>query len=133
MATTTAAKTTAKPAAKADEVKVETAAAAPKNETESQKRNRLRNEAERVVITNHKDEFVQVATELFAANGLTFQRRLTEAEKAEKKIKDLLAEHPELKDALAAQFGPASVVQADSLPTDPFEGDEQGEEARVGE
>lgn len=69
-------------------------------------KNRLRSEAEREVLNAHKDEFHELATRKFAENGLTFTRRLTEAEKAEKKMNDLLAQHPEL----AGKFGNQPVV-----------------------
>jgi hypothetical protein len=81
---------------------------APKKETESQKRNRLRNEAERIVINNHRDEFNQVATDLFAKNGLVFHRRLTEEERAAKEIADKLNQFPELR----ALFAPVGALHA---------------------
>jgi hypothetical protein len=99
MAPTAARKATTNKAAAS---KAEPAEPAPKAETESQKRNRLRNEAERIVINNHKDEFVQVATALFAENGLVFHRRLTEKEKAAKEIADKLNQFPELRGMFAA-------------------------------
>ena len=79
----------------------------PAAETDSQKRNRLRNEAERHILNLHKEEFDDFAEDLFAKNGLTFNRRLSEAQKAEKKINDLIAEHPELEAMLRAKFEPA--------------------------
>ena len=90
--------------------------AAPATETDSQKRNRLRNEAERHILNLHKDEFDDYAEALFAKNGLTFNRRLSEAQKAEKKINDLIAEHPELEAMLRAKFEPAD---ADAPAEDP--------------
>lgn len=63
-------------------------------------KNKLRNEAEREVLANHRDEFVAIAEKKFSENGLVFARRLTESEKAAKKIADLLEAHPEL----ASQF-----------------------------
>lgn len=85
-------------------------------ETDSQKRNRLRNEAERHILNLHKEEFDDYAEALFAKNGLTFNRRLSEAQKAEKKINDLIAEHPELEAMLRAKFEPAD---ADAPAEDP--------------
>ena len=76
-------------------------APAPK-ETEQQMKNRLRNEAEREVLNNHRDEFYKVAERKFKENGLEFTRRLTDEEKAKKKLEDLLAEHPGLRAQLAA-------------------------------
>lgn len=83
------------------------AAEAPKKETESQKRNRLRNEAERIIINRYKPEFEEVATKLFADNGLKFNKRMNEEQKAKAKIDELIAKHPELKDALLASLIPA--------------------------
>jgi len=105
----TKAATTARTKAKPAEVDTETAAPAapPAKETDSQKRNRLRNEAERHILNLHKDEFDDYAEELFAKNGLVFNRRLSEAQKAQKKIQDLIALHPELADTLRAQLAPA--------------------------
>lgn len=57
---------------------------------------RLRSEAERDVINNHRDEYVAIASAKFAAHGLEFTRRLTEAERAEKQIRELLEKNPEL-------------------------------------
>ena len=90
----------AAPAAEAEA----TAAAAPAQETDNQKRNRLRNEAERHILNLHKDEFDDYAEQLFSKNGLKFNRRLSEAQKAEKKIEELIAEHPELESVLRAKF-----------------------------
>lgn len=86
----------------------ETVEEAPKKETESAKRNRLRNEAERIVINNHRDEFNKVATNLFAENGLVFHRRLTEEERAAKEIADKLNQFPELR----ALFAPVGALHA---------------------
>ena len=92
--------------------KPETAEApAPAKETVSQLRNRLRNEAERTVINNHKDEFVQVATALFAKHGMEFNRRLTDKEKAAKAIEDQLNQFPELR-ALFTQQAEQQQAQA---------------------
>lgn len=63
-----------------------------------QRKNRLRNEAEREVLNNHRDELNQITEAKFVEQGLTYTRRLTEREKAQKKIEDLLAEHPELRE-----------------------------------
>ena len=97
------------------------AAAADSNapETDAQKRNRLRNEAERHILNLHKDEFDDYAEDLFAKNGLTFNRRLSEAQKAEKKINDLIAQHPELEAVLRAQFAAPVPTDADAPAADP--------------
>lgn len=100
---------------KAAAAKAEAAApAADAKETDSQKRNRLRNEAERHILNLHKDEFDDYAEALFAKNGLTFNRRLSEAQKAEKKINDLIAQHPELEAVLRAQFAAPAPTDADA-------------------
>ena len=100
---------------KAAAAKAEAAApAGDAPETDSQKRNRLRNEAERHILNLHKDEFDDYAEALFAKNGLTFNRRLSEAQKAEKKINDLIAQHPELEAVLRAQFAAPAPTDADA-------------------
>lgn len=71
-------------------------------ETVQQKKNRLRNEAEREVLNKHRDELNAITEAKFAENDLTYTRRLTEKEKAKKKIEDLLAEHPDLRNEYAA-------------------------------
>lgn len=88
-------------------------------ETDAQKRNRLRNEAERHILNLHKEEFDDYAEKLFSDNGLTFNRRLTDAQKAEKKIQDLIAKHPELETVLRAQFAAPAPTDADAPPADP--------------
>jgi hypothetical protein len=67
-------------------------------ETVQQKKNRLRNEAEREVLNNHRDELNAITEAKFVEQGLNYTRRLTESEKAKKKIDELLAEHPELRE-----------------------------------
>ena len=68
-----------------------------------QRKNRLRNEAEREVLNNHRDELNQITEAKFVEQGLPYTRRLTEKEKAKRKIEDLLNEHPELREVYAAQ------------------------------
>jgi hypothetical protein len=106
MATTPARRSTstrAKAAAKAAEEVIEAPEEeeVPKDETISQKRNRLRNKAERIIIDRYRDEFNKVATDLFAENGLVFHKRLTDQEKAAKEIADKLNQFPELRDMFA--------------------------------
>ena len=67
-------------------------------ETLQQKKNRLRNDAEREVLNKHRDELNAVTEAKFIEQGIPYTRRLTEREKAQKKIEDLLAEHPELRE-----------------------------------
>lgn len=86
---------------------VEPPADKPKRrESPAQIRNRLRNQAERIVLDRHRDEFHQEATKLFEANGLEFKHRLTETERAQAKIEALLRENPELRE----RFAPTTVV-----------------------
>lgn len=116
MVATATAKTTRVTKAAAAKADAAETPAVPAKETDSQKRNRLRNEAERHILNLHKDEFDDYAEALFAKNGLTFNRRLSEAQKAEKKINDLIAEHPELEAMLRAKFVP---TDADAPAEDP--------------
>lgn len=67
-------------------------------ETVQQKKNRLRNEAEREVLNKHRDELNTITEAKFVEQGLNYTRRLTDREKAAKKIEDLLNEHPELRE-----------------------------------
>ena len=71
---------------------------APKNESAQQAKNRLRNIAERIVLDRHKPEFHKVASELYGEFGFDFKRRLTDEEKAQQKIDELLKQHPELRE-----------------------------------
>jgi len=71
-------------------------------ETVQQKKNRLRNEAEREVLNNHRDELNTITEAKFVEQGLNYTRRLTESEKAKKKIEELLGQHPELREHYAA-------------------------------
>lgn len=96
------------PAPKA--TKAAQAKAAPK-ESEQQIKNRLRNEAEREVLNNHRDEFYRIAEKKFKDAGLVFARRLTDAEKAQQKIEELLKEHPELR----SQFTALASVQDEAV------------------
>lgn len=105
MAATATSKTATAKAKAAEAAEAEATEATDETESDSKKRNRLRNDAERHILNLHKDEFDDYATELFAANGLTFNRRLSEAQKAEKKIEEMIAQHPELEDVLRAKFG----------------------------
>lgn len=82
-------------------------------ETVQQTKNRLRNEAERIVLDRHKNEFYKEAERLYEENGFEFKRRLTEQEKAQQQIEKLLKENPELRE----QYAPTTVV-ADHTPAD---------------
>lgn len=70
-------------------------------ETIQQKKNRLRNEAEREVLNTHRDELNAITEAKFNEQGIPYTRRLTDKEKAQKKIEDLLNEHPELREVYA--------------------------------
>lgn len=70
---------------------------APKKETTQQLKNRLRNEAEREVLNNHREEFHAVAEKKFADHGLKFERRLTQKERAAREIEKKLQQFPELR------------------------------------
>ena len=66
-------------------------------ENTQQKKNRLRNEAEREVLNLHRDELNAITEAKFREQGLNYTRRLTDKEKAQRKIEELLNEHPELR------------------------------------
>jgi hypothetical protein len=111
-------KTAAQKAAEAEEAaKAETKT--PAQESETQLKNRLRNEAERTVLNNHRDEYQDEAEKLFTAHGLKFNRRLSDEERAARKIEDLMSQFPELR----GKYGQTTIV-ADSQYSD--EDDEQG-------
>lgn len=91
---TAAVETTEAPVEAPAEDLAPTEAEAPRDEQAL--KNKLRGQAERTILDKYKDEFYAEAERLFSANGLEFVRRLTPAEKAEQKLKNLLAENPEL-------------------------------------
>lgn len=53
---------------------------------------KLRHAAERKVIDNHRDEYNQIAEEMFRAEGLEFTRRKTAEERAADRIKKVMEE-----------------------------------------
>lgn len=69
----------------------------------SQLKNKLRAEAEREVIANHRDEYHEVAARKFGEHGLEFTRRLTDEERAEQEMERLLEAHPGLAAKLAGK------------------------------
>lgn len=77
--------------------------------TEDQVRNALYNQGLQALRNEHPDEFVKIVTDLFAAHGLTYRRRLTEAERAEQQARALFAAHPGLADRLVDVFPAAEV------------------------
>lgn len=93
-------------------------AEAPKTETLQQLKNKLRNEAEREVLNNHRDEVTEITAAKFAEHGIKYIRRLTEEEKAEKEILELIEKHPELEDMLRRRLIQPRTVEVSG--TDPF-------------
>lgn len=81
---------------------------AEKQETEQQLKNRLRNEAEREVLNDHKDEVIKITEAKYRKHGLKYVRRLTDEEKAAKAIEEYYQQFPNLR--------PVTVVQADPEP-----------------
>ena len=71
-------------------------------ETTQQKKNRLRNEAEREVLNLHRDELNAITEAKFVEAGLKYTRRLTESEKAAKKVEEYFNQFPELRAQFAA-------------------------------
>lgn len=60
----------------------------------------------------HRDDFEKFYEEECKKVGVTYKRRLTDAEKAQQKIDQLLAEHPELRERYETQ--PALPEPADA-------------------
>jgi hypothetical protein len=58
----------------------------PAPEKESTVRQRLMGQAMIALRESHREEFDQIARELFAKEGLTYKRRLSEQERASEKI-----------------------------------------------
>lgn len=120
---------TARKKSEAPEVEAEETATAeaPAEETERQKRARLKTAATNQLIEVHRDEFNQIADDLFKANGLEFKRRLTDEEKAEQKLARLLEENPGLRGKLGNYAGEQHsgelhvTASADAFGTEPVE------------
>ncbi len=72
------------------------------DETVQQKKNRLRNEAEREVLNNHRDELNTITEAKFVEQGLNYTRRLTDSEKAARKVEEYFTQYPELRAKFAA-------------------------------
>jgi len=100
----TAAQKAAEAEAKAAEETQTAEAEQPEEETTAQKRSRLRNQAEREILNRRYDEFQDYAEALYAENGLKFQRKLSDQEKAKRKMEELLQQFPELR----AQYAPGA-------------------------
>jgi hypothetical protein len=71
-------------------------------ETVQQKKNRLRNEAEREVLNKHRDELNAITEAKFVEQGLNYTRRLSDSEKAAKKVEEYFNQFPELRAKFAA-------------------------------
>jgi hypothetical protein len=57
--------------------------------------------ASKTLRENHRDEFNQLYAKEAKARGYDWKPRLSEAEKAEQQMRELLAKHPELKDKIS--------------------------------
>lgn len=79
-----------------------------KQETVQQLKNRLRNEAEREVLNNHKAEVIKITEAKYDEHGLEYVRRLSDEEKAAKAIEEYYRQFPNLR--------PVTTVQADAAP-----------------
>ena len=77
-----------------------------KVETEQQVKGRLRNAAERFVLNNHRDEYYAKLEELHEAEGVEYKRILTQQEKDEKALRELLERNPDLKAKLVQENTP---------------------------
>lgn len=75
--------------------------AGPKGETLQQLKNRLRNEAEREVLNNHKGEVITITEAKYKAHNLEYVRRLTDEEKAAKVIEEMYQKFPNLRPVTA--------------------------------
>lgn len=93
---------------------------AGKKETVQQLKNRLRNEAEREVLNNHKGEVIKITNAKYDEHGLEYVRRLSDEEKAAKTIEEMYRKFPNLR--------PETVVHADPIPDEqpPVEGEPGG-------
>lgn len=85
-----------------------------KKETVQQLKNRLRNEAEREVLDNHKKEVIERTKAKYDAHGLKYVRRLTDEEKAAKAIAENLKKYPNLRSQFIATDPEADVVTVQS-------------------
>ena len=94
-------------------------AAAKETETPAAQRNRLRAKAEKFILDKYRDEFNAKADEVFKAEGLTFNRRLTQEERDEKKLNALLDANPALRSKLASQLAEQSGPVPDEFGTEP--------------
>jgi hypothetical protein len=71
--------------------------------TVQQLKNKLRNEAEREVLDEHKSEVVSKTAAKYKVHNLDYVRRLTDEEKAAKAIEEYYAKFPNLRPQLEQQ------------------------------
>lgn len=64
--------------------------------TEAQRKAAARNRAQNALNTKYREELQSLTKAEFEADGLTYKPKQTEEEKAEQKMRDLLAQFPEL-------------------------------------
>lgn len=77
-----------------------------KVETEQQVKGRLRNAAERFVLNNHRDEYYNKLEELHKEEGVEYKRILTQEEKDERALNELLERNPNLKAKILQENAP---------------------------
>ena len=77
-----------------------------KVETEQQVKGRLRNAAERFVLNNHRDEYYNKLEELHKEEGVEYKRILTQEEKDERALNELLERNPNLKAKILQESQP---------------------------
>lgn len=82
--------------------------------TVQQLKNKLRNEAERETLDNHRPEVIARTAEKYKAHNLEYVRRLTDEEKAQKQIEELYEKFPQLRPATPA---PVEAVPGGALAT----------------
>ena len=68
------------------------------NRTDAEKRRAAYGKAESLLREKYRDEFLDLVRAEASKLGVTYEPRQTPAEKAEAKVKELLAEFPELAD-----------------------------------
>ena len=98
-------------------------AATPKAETPApegagrgklnQLKNKLRNDAEREVLRNHRDEVIALTKAKFEKAGIEYVHRLTPEEKAKKEVEDQLNQFPELREQFESEL--AAKIKAELL------------------
>jgi len=82
--------------------------------TVQQLKNKLRNEAERETLDNHRPEVIERTAEKYKAHNLEYVRRLTDQEKAQKDIEEKLDLYPELEAYIASRIAKHGEAQVKS-------------------